>query len=168
MKAWTYAWRRLDLEGLSFVRLEEGSDIVRAEGHEICIAGSERWSTRFVIELNGRWEHRSTVIEVTTVTGRRELRLARLDGHDVVDIAGCPFTNALVLRTHDVPVGGMVEIDAAFIEVPALTVRPLRQRYRRPTADSWEYADDEYGAFEITVDTTLVTVDYEGLASRLP
>jgi hypothetical protein len=28
----TYAWRRLDLEGLSFVRVEDGDGAVRVEG----------------------------------------------------------------------------------------------------------------------------------------
>ena len=59
----------------------------------------------FVIELDGRWEHRSTVVEVTAAGGTRELA-GRLAGHDVLDLAGNPFTNALVLRTRDVPVGG--------------------------------------------------------------
>ena len=49
----TYAWRRLDLEGLSFVRVEDGDGAVRVEGQEICVDGAERWSTRFTIELDG-------------------------------------------------------------------------------------------------------------------
>ncbi len=163
----TYAWRRLDLEGISFVRVQEGDDIVRVEGHEICVDGDERWSTRFNIELNGRWRHRSTAVEVTTASGTSDLRLDGPRGEDVVDIAGSPFTNALVLRSRDVPVGGVIEVRAAFIEVPALTVRPLAQRYRRLATDRWEYADDEFGAFEITVDADRVTLDYERLATRL-
>lgn len=50
----TYAWRRLELEGVTFVRLEQGDDAVRVEGHEICVEGAERWAARFVIELDGR------------------------------------------------------------------------------------------------------------------
>ena len=142
----TYAWRRLDLEGVTFVRLEEGGDAVSVEGHEICVEGAERWAARFVIELDGRWEHRSTLVEVTAAGGTRELRLDGLAGHDVLDLAGNPFTNALVLRTRDVPVGGGIEVLAA---------------------DRWEYADDEYGASEFTVDADGVVVDYQGLATRL-
>jgi uncharacterized protein len=167
MTAATYAWRRLDLEGLSFVRVEEGDDLVRVEGHEICVAGAGRWSTRFTIELNGGWRHRSTAVQTTTATGTGELRLDVLHDYDVVDIAGNPFTNALVLRSRDVPVGGRVEVRAAFVEAPALTVRPLMQRYRRLAVDRWEYADDEYGVFEILVDADRVVVDYERLATRL-
>ncbi len=167
MSVSTYAWRRLDLEGISFVRLEQGDDVVRVEGHEICVDADERWSTRFTIELDGRWEHRSTAIQVTTATGTRDLRLDGLHDYDVIDIAGSPFTNTLVLRSRDVPVGGTIEVLSAFVEAPALTVRPLRQRYRRLAVDRWEYADDEYGAFEITVDSDSVAVDYERLATRL-
>jgi uncharacterized protein len=165
----TYAWRRLDLEGLSFVRVEqvEGDDTVRVEGHEICVDDNDRWSMWFTIELTGRWEHRSTTVKATAAAGTRELRLDRLEDYDVVDLAGNPFTNALVLRSYDAPVDGEIEVTAAFIEAPALTVRPLRQRYRRLAADRWEYADDEYGAFQITVDPDRVVVDYERLATRL-
>jgi uncharacterized protein len=169
MRVSTYAWRRLDLEGISFVRVEEGDDLVRVAGHEICVEGVEAWSTRFTIELNGRWEHDWTAIEVTAAGGTDDLRLEGLRDrdYDVVDIAGNPFTNALVLRSHDVPVGGEIQVRAAFVETPALTVRPLTQRYRRLAADRWEYADDEYGAFEITVDPDRVAVDYQRLATRL-
>jgi hypothetical protein len=163
----TYAWRRLDLEGLSFVRVEDGGDVIRVEGHEICVEGAERWSTRFAVELNARWEHHWTVVEVTAATGTRELRLDGLQGNDVVDIAGNPFTNAFVLRSREVPVGGLIEVQAAYVETPALTVRPLTQRYRRLAVDRWEYADDEYGAFGVTVDSDGVAIDYERLATRL-
>ena len=46
----TYAWRRLDLEGVTFVRLEQGDDAVRVEG-------AERWASGIVEELGGGWEH---------------------------------------------------------------------------------------------------------------
>jgi uncharacterized protein len=167
MTVTTYAWRRLDLEGVNFVRLEEGDDAVRVDGHEICLDGAERWAARFVIELDGGWQHRSTTVEVTAAGGTRELRLDGLAGHDVLDLAGNPFTNALVLRTRDAPVGGVIEVRAAYVETPALTVRPVVQRYRRLAADRWEYADDEYGASVFTVDADRVVVDYEGLATRL-
>src|SRR6266704_6059674 len=97
MRVSTYAWRRLDLEGISFVRVEEGDDLVRVAGHEICVEGVEAWSTRFTIELNGRWEHNWTAVEVTAAAGTSDLRLEGLRDrdYDVVDIAGNPFTNAL-------------------------------------------------------------------------
>ena len=43
----------------------------------------------------------------------------------------------------------------------------MTQRYRRLGDDRWEYADDEYGAFELTVDADRVAVDYQELATRL-
>ena len=157
----TYACGRLDLEGVTFVRLEQGGDAVRVEGHEICVEGAERWAARFVIELDGRWEHRSTVVEVTAAGGTRELRLDRLAGRDL-DLAGNLFAiNALVLRTRDVSVGGGTEVLAAYVETPGLTVRPMAQRYRRLAPDRWEYADDEYGASAFTVDADGVVVDYQ-------
>ncbi len=132
MTVTTYARRRLDLVGVTFVRVEEGDHAVRLEGHEICVEGAKRWASRFVIELDGRWEHWSTAVEVTAAGGTHELRLDGLAGQDVLDLAGNPFTNALVLRPRDAPVAGVIEVRAAYVETPALTVRPMAVRSGPP------------------------------------
>ncbi len=164
-----YAWRRLDLDGLTFVRVErdDHGGIVGVDGQEICVDGRQTWSTRFTIELDLGWRHRSTWVEVTHGDDIQTLRLDNLGDCEVVDLAGNPFTNALVLRSGIVPMGGEVAVLAAFIETPILTVRPLRQRYTRLADDRWTYADDEHGAFEFSVDTDGIVIDYRGLATRL-
>jgi hypothetical protein len=53
----TYTWRRLDLEGLVFVRLDDGAGRVSVEGYEICIEGDDRWAARFATELDAGWRH---------------------------------------------------------------------------------------------------------------
>ena len=60
-----------------------------------------------------------------------------------------------------------LDVRAAFIETPALSVRPLVQRYQRLAVDRWSYVDDEYGRFEFGVDSDGIAVDYEQLAQRL-
>lgn len=177
----TYTWRRLDLEGLVFVRLDDGAGRVSVEGYEICIGGDERWAARFAIELDAGWRHERTTVDVLEASGTRRLELESdgvgswlkdgrpdpfLEGCTDLDLAGNPFTNAFVTRRVAPDVGGEVEVLAAYVETPSLSVRPLAQRYRRPAADRWVYADDLYGSFEFGTDADGVAVDYEGLAER--
>jgi hypothetical protein len=177
----TYTWRRLDLEGLVFVRLDDGAGRVSVEGYEICIEGDDRWAARFATELDAGWRHERTSVEVLDGSGARRLELESdgvgswlkdgrpdpfLEGCTDVDLAGNPFTNAFVTRRLAPEVGAEIEVRAAYVETPALTVRPLVQRYRRPAVDRWVYADDVYGSFEFGTDAAGVAVDYEGLAER--
>ena len=176
----TYVWRRLDLEGSVFVRLDDGSGGVAAEGYEICSEAGARWTAHFRVALDARWRHRSTTVTVVEAAGVRALELTSSDGtwardghHDPaldgctdLDLAGNPFTNAFVTRRVAPDVGAEIEVLAAYVETPALSVRRLVQRYHRTAADRWVYADDLYGTFEFGSDADGVAVDYEGLAER--
>jgi hypothetical protein len=177
----TYFWRRIDTVGLVLVRLVQGREVVSAEGSEICIEGDDRWSVRFTVALDSRWRHERTTVEVLDAAGARRLELESdgvgswlkdgrpdpfLEGCTDVDLAGNPFTNAFVTRRVEPPVGAEIEIRAAYVEAPALSVRPLVQRYERLAADRWAYADDS-GRFELTTDAAGVAIDYEGLAVRV-
>jgi hypothetical protein len=178
----TYVWRRLDVDGLVFARLDGGPDAVSATGYEICVDGDRRWAVHFSVELDPAWRHERTTVEVTEEAGTRRLELESdgagswlrggrpdpsLEGCTDVDLAGNPFTNAFVTRRVAPGVGADLEIRAAYIEAPALSVRPLVQRYQRLAADRWVYADDEYGRFEFSSDADGVAIDYEQLAERL-
>jgi hypothetical protein len=177
-----YLWRRLDVDGLDFVRLDEGGDGVSALGYEICAEGDERWAVRFGVNLDGGWRHRTTRVEVVDDAGIHRFELASeegaswtwdgrpdpsLEGCTVIDLAGNPFTNAFVTRSAALEVGAAVEVRAAYIETPALVVRPLVQRYHRLAIDQWMYADDEYGEVSFRTDEDGIVMSYEGLAERL-
>ena len=182
MSTTTYVWRRLDLDGRVFVRLDVGGDGVSAAGNEICAGGDQRWTVRFSVDLDSAWRHKRTSVEVTDDAGTRRLELESdgagswlhggrpdpsLEGCTDVDLAGNPFTNAFVTRRLAPEVGADVEVRAAYIETPALSVRPLVQRYERLASDRWAYSDDEYGRFELSTDADGVAVDYEQLAERV-
>jgi uncharacterized protein len=178
----TYVWRRLDLDGLVFVRLDEGTDDVSAAGYEICADGDQRWAVGFTVGLDHSWRHQRTTVEVTDAAGTRSLELESddagswlrggrpdpsLEGCTDVDLAGNPFTNAFVTRRIAPKVGADLEVRVVFIETPSLSVRPLLQRYERLADDRWAYADDEYGRFEFGTDAGGVAVDYQQLAERV-
>lgn len=178
----TYVWRRVDVDGLTFVRMDDDDDGVSGQGYEICVEGDDRWAVRFSVTLDSRWRHRSTTVEVVHDAGTRRLELTStdggawacngrpdpsLDGCTVVDLAGNPFTNVLVTRSRGLEIGDTVEVRAAYVEAPALTVRRLVQRYHRLAADRWMYADDEFGQVEFGTDADGIVMSYEGLAERL-
>jgi uncharacterized protein len=166
-----------------FVRLDEDvGDTVSAEGFEICAEGTDRWAVRFGVTLDAGWRHARTTVEVVDDSGTRRLELdsdgARswlrdgrpdpfLEGCTVVDLAGNPFTNAFVTRTVAATADAELEVRAAYVETPVLSVRPLVQRYERLAQDRWIYADDEYGRFEFSTDADGTATDYERLAQRL-
>jgi hypothetical protein len=178
----TYVWRRLDLDGLVFARLEVGSDTVSVEGNEICAEGTERWAVRFGVTLDAGWRHERTTVEVIDAEGDRRLELQSdgpgswmrngrpdpfLEGCTVIDLAGNPFTNTFVTRRFAPSVGKSVEVQAVYVETPVLSVRPFVQRYERLADDRWEYADDEYGRVEFRTDADGIVVSYDGLAERI-
>ena len=153
-----------------------------AHGHEICAERGERWAARFAVTLDAAWRHGRTAVEVTDDAGTRRLDLTSDDGDawtrdgepdpslagcTVVDLGGNPFTNALVTRRVAPAIEDGVEVRAAFVETPALSVRPVVQRYERLAEHRWAYSDDEYGRFEFSTDADGIAVDYEGLARRL-
>ena len=177
----TFVWRRLDLHGHVFVRLDDGPTGVTAEGYEICAEGESRWAAHFRMSLDARWRHRLSTVDVIDAAGVRTLELASSDGawmrdgrHDPaldgctdLDLAGNPFTNAFVTRRVAPDVGDEVEVLATYVETPALSVQPLAQRYRRADDDRWLYADDLYGTFEFGTDADGVAVYYQDLAVRV-
>jgi hypothetical protein len=174
-------WRRLDLDGSVYVRLEDGADGVAAEGFEISAEGAARWGVRFRVSLDAGWRHRQSTVEVIDAAGVRTLELASSDGtwtrdgrHDPVldgctdlDLAGNPFTNAFVTRRVAPDVGDEIEVLATYVETPALSVQPLAQRYRRADDDRWLYTDDAHGTFEFGTDADGVAVYYQDLAVQV-
>ncbi|MFO7274764.1 MAG: putative glycolipid-binding domain-containing protein [Bacillota bacterium] len=126
------------------------------------------------LELDPAWQ----VLRVAVQAGDRELRLRRdPDGtwHDgrgapLPDLAGCidvdisvtPFTNTLPIRRLQLAPGQSAEIRVAYIQVPELLVRPVRQRYTNTGGGRYRYEALETGF------TTLLSVDDDGLVLEYP
>jgi hypothetical protein len=87
-----------------------------------------------------------------------------LDGATEIDIQATPLTNTLPIRRLDLAVGESVDIDTAWIAVPALTVVRDPQRYTRVGERQWLYEsrDSDFRAV-LTVDDEGVVLDYPGL-----
>lgn len=104
--------------------------------------------------------------------------LPQLDGCIDVDISVTPFTNTLPIRRLALRPGESAEVALVFIDVPAMTIQPVRQRYtcleRHATAgalyrfDSLPYdaLPDGFTAI-LPVDADGIVLDYPGLFTRL-
>lgn len=144
-------WRRIDEPGLELMALSrDGSGLsVRST---LIHAGEERFGLRYRWDLDASWRTRtlridrtdatekSLLIERTGDTSWRVDRRARpdLEGCHEVDVSATPFCNGLAIRRMGEADG---ELLALFVDAPALTCEPSRQRYERLGPHAWQYID---------------------------
>jgi hypothetical protein len=90
------------------------------------------------------------------------------------DLGLSPVTNLLPVLRHDrLSNSGSVELTAAWVAVPELSVQPDGQRYTLLQAGSehstirYEAIDGSFAA-DITLDSDGIVIDYPGIAHRLP
>jgi hypothetical protein len=98
---------------------------------------------------------------------------ARLVGALDCDLGLSPVTNTMPILRHGLlQGGGPIELTMAWVEVPALAVRPDGQRYRYVRSAAahhvvrFEAIDDSFAA-DLTVDADAVVIDYPAIAQRL-
>ena len=85
-----------------------------------------------------------------------------------VDLAFTPATNALPIRRHDMAVGGRVEVNAAWVQIPSLGLAVLNQRYT-PTEPRrrWYEAPGQQFTALLEVDELGLMRTYEGVWERI-
>jgi uncharacterized protein len=125
------------------------------------------------------WHFRSLTMSVASAGDERTLTLACEDGRWLAngtsrpDLVGCvdidisctPLTNTLPIRR--LGWGTAHDIDVAYVSVPELEVRRVRQRYTRLEGDGqFRY---ESGSFQrdLSVDDGGFVLDYPGLWRRI-
>jgi hypothetical protein len=98
--------------------------------------------------------------------------LSELSGSSDIDLSASPFTNTLPIRRLRMQPDQPVEIQVAFIELPAFSIRPERQRYtlthRTDEYDTYRFEHLANGySVEIRVDREGLVLDYPGLFRRV-
>jgi hypothetical protein len=124
------------------------------------------------LEWNPDWQLRSAMLSVTDDTGVRRLELATdgagrwRDGvggalpalQDCldIDIWPTPFTNMFPIRRMPLAIGERRTFTMAWIEAPALAVRPMPQAYTRRDARTYRVESLDGNGFvaDLTVDGT--------------
>ncbi len=180
-------WTRTDVpEGLGLGTLIPESDGYRLEAGETVVMGNERFLTRFTVRTDLAWTTRGVRAEVLSSQGLETIALNVQGGHWTdaegtplpglvgcldVDVAATPLTNTLPIRRLGLRPGEYRDIQVAWIDIPSLRVRRVRQRYTRHPAqeglERYTYRDPLHGEYRLSVDGDGVVVDYERFARRL-
>ena len=169
---YTARWRTWDHEHLETVMLRWENEGWTATGE----VGRE--AVTYVLRLSATWQVRQFLLfrdldEPDLWLGADGTgRWGEMNGDHRHDLAGCtdvdlavtPFTNSIPIRRLKLDVGASADVVAATIDIDALGVVPVRQRYERLTArrfrrtnlDSGEITEfdvDEYGLVHDEPDT---------------
>lgn len=150
-------WRRLDLSGHEFGRLEPRDDHWELSGTALFVFERRPCRLDYLVVCDRGW--RTTSAWVRGVIGGREVDLSisvdegrrwRLNGVDCPVVAGCtdidlgfsPSTNLLPIRRLSLPVGEQAKVDAAWLPFPSLMFERLSQAYRREGERTYRYESD--------------------------
>jgi len=169
---YTARWRTWDHEHLETLTLRWENEGWTATGE----VGRE--AVTYVLRLSATWQVRQFLLfrdldEPDLWLGADGTgRWGEMNGDHRHDLAGCtdvdlavtPFTNSIPIRRLKLDVGASADVVAATIDIDALGVVPVRQRYERLTArrfrrtnlDSGEITEfdvDEYGLVHDEPDT---------------
>ena len=184
-------------EGHAYGRVVTIDDAHVFEGWEIVATPSVGYALRFRLIVGPDFVARALEIDADGPRGLRRLSVRRnpkgawwadgkrrpdLDGCLDVDVAATPLTNTPTIRRLALPPGGAADVDVAWVDVPALTISVLRQRYEhlvsssappaaadpgeRPDIDRYAFAAGAFRAI-LTVDPDGLVADYEFFAERI-
>lgn len=147
-------WRRLDLPGrdhAGLISTNEGRQLSGA-AHFEDIDGLV--AITYLVTLKSDWTTESAALRVMAAGRRRRVRVVadagrnwQVQGQPMAAVSGCidldlaftPATNLISIRRLALEVGASAEVTAAWFDFRANTLAPLRQIYRRISADRYAY-----------------------------
>lgn len=169
-------WAPLDAPGLEHLRLVGEDGPLQAHSTVLGLKDGRPFTLTYLVRWDLRWHARS--LRCDCRTGDRLLTLdleadgegrwrkagrplSPLQGCLDVDIAVTPFTNTLPIRRLALPAGDAAEISVVYVDVPALTVEPMRQRYTRLADDVYRYESVVSGfRADLRVDPDGLVIEY--------
>lgn len=93
---------------------------------------------------------------------------SHLKGCACVDIGCTPATNTIAIMLLDLAPGASATINSAWVQVPALTVSVLPQRYTRLDVNRFRYESFATNfTAELTTDAQGIVIDYGGIWRRV-
>ena len=179
-------WTPLRQAGLEQLHLVEDEMGVVADGLVLGIEQAAPFRFWYQVRTDNDWHVRECLCQVGGEKGRRMqwstdgrghwtdasgAACSALDGCLDIDITCTPFTNTLPIRRLALTPGESADILVAYLSVPDLSIRPVRQRYTclSRTASGWLYRYEglETGTtFDLLVDEKALVVDYPGIWKR--
>jgi len=140
----TLLWKSLYTPGAEYFNLWQDDDGWRLEGTVMLALSGYPTQVRYKVVCNAQWETRAVDVEMQTGATTRTLQLTvderrrwrigedelrRVRGCFDVDLSITPATNTLPIRRLNLPIGESMEVTAAWVRFPELTVEPLVQKY---------------------------------------
>jgi hypothetical protein len=183
----TILWRGIWIPGHEWCQLSPAAGGWRLSGVVLTAVDARPVMVSYDVLVDEDWATRTVQIACSTGAERRTLELT-VDGHrwsvrrgtssenapassDVdafsglvdVDLGFSPVTNTLPIRRLAPAVGESIDVTAAWVRFPELTLQPLPQRYTRLSDRHYRYASNG-GAFmaHLEVDDAGLVVTYEG------
>ena len=139
-------WTPLQQTGLEQLHLVENEAGVVADGLVLGIAQTTPFRLWYQVRTDSNWNVRESLLQVGGENGKTMhlytdgqghwtdaagVADSALDGCLDLDISHTPFTNTLPVRRLALTPGESADLLVAYITVPGLGVRPVRQRVRR-------------------------------------
>jgi hypothetical protein len=175
-------WRRED-GGVEHVRVCVNDDVAVDGVVAQCGDDGVERRTRYRLQCDAGWRVREVRVDLPEDGGALLLRsdgaggwtrgedgaaMPQLDGCIDVDLYAIAFTNTLPVRRLRLGLGASAEIDVAFVVLPSLEVKRVRQRYTRVSDNLYRYEGLESGfTTTLSVDGDGLVIDYPGLARRM-
>jgi len=172
-------WAAVQWPGLEYLIAHAEADGIRAES-QLIMAEQGPARVRYELDCDASWRFRELSIGVTGPAGERALTISAADGgrwvvngeHRAdldecteIDINVTPLTNTLPVRRLAWSPGQAADLAVAYVSVPELTVRPVRQRYTMLAAGLFRYESGSFRA-DLPVDEDGFVLDYPGIWTR--
>jgi len=186
-----FIWSDLNGPGMEHLSLTQSEAGYFADGFYLG-RGEETppYRLHYEIDISPAWEMRSATLRLMSGPLPVEDISLSVDsggtwrdanGEPLADLSGCheidlfcsPFTNSLVIRRLGLARGESAEITVAYVEAPAVSVKPVRQRYTcieplGPNGGAYRYEPLFRGnAYDLQVDSEGVVTDYPGAFRRV-
>ena len=187
-----YIWTDLTGPGIEHLKLTGDADGYLADG--LYVGRNDDtppFRVQYMLQLGPDWELRAATVHLLSApagaTGELSLAVdqsaewTKADGTRLSDLTGCheidifisAFTNSLAIRRLGLSKAESAEISVAYIDIPQMRVRPVRQRYTcirpyGPEGGLYRYEPLFRGnAYDLEVDADGLIVEYPGAFRRV-
>jgi hypothetical protein len=187
MLSLTRIWRRIGLQGLEHLTLEEMEQGYRANAVLSVEADLGGVTCEYHFDLGETWRTRSFTLKQHQAGEDQTLLIERIgndhwqvNGQARPDLSGCmeldltvsPFTNTLAIHQLQLAPGEAKVFTALYVRIPQLELFPQRQRYKRldPAEPPKRFLYEGLGTGfiqEITVDEYALVESYPRFAERV-
>lgn len=160
MRSAVFLWRRLDSPGHDACRLEKLETGYQLAGMAAFLESDRICQLKYRVVADHSFQTKSALIE--GVVGSREISVSiraggarrwRVNGAEQPQLLGCidldlgftPATNLLPVRRLGLRVGQEAEAPAVYLDIPAIKVLVLPQRYKRISRNEYAYESPAHG-----------------------